>query len=264
MNGRSAFNASPFLGFLPFLTGRWRWCSPWHPLSPRQCREFTPNPADPGIFPKLGFAASCASVPIGRRLHAGETGMQQGADPKLLGVLSCSPLPPARCFLLGRCWIAQVCGAGSRCSVGIGVARSLSGASPGDTAGPGRRLTFTRGAQQKALGHKIWGMGGWWKLFRWWCPAPLTASVCEWCSLPGRRERIVAGLVRCGGGCALGCDSAGFGTSQAFTKLLWNSPVQSHSSWAHRLTYWWWLWGGETVFKYIGMSPVHGKTTDLS
>lgn len=78
--------------------------------------------------------------------------MERDADSKLLGsfgvlfvmsedlVRGCLNPPPS--FLLGRCWIAQVCSAGRRraplpafCSLGIGVARSLSGATPRDTAG---------------------------------------------------------------------------------------------------------------------------------
>lgn len=177
-------------GFSHSLRGGEGGAAPGDPLSPRRCREFTPNPADPG---------SRRSVPIGRLRGAPmqvRRGMQQDADSKLpgcFGALSCYPLavpPQARCFLLGRCWIAQVCSAGSRCSLGIGVARSLSGASPGDTAGPGAAWLSPGGAQHKPVDTKFGGKDG-------SCPdvhalllrQPLSVSD----ALPGHRER--GGLV---------------------------------------------------------------------
>lgn len=158
MNGRSAFNASPCLGFLPFLAGQWGWCSPWDPLSPRLCREFTPNPAGPG---------SCGPVPI-RRLRGAP--MQVSQD-----VARCWLQTPGLFWKSFRatpwpCRLKPVVFS----SVGAGLHRSavpeplpalllrgdwscqvLIWSLPWRRSRPARRLTFTRGCSAKALGRKI-------------------------------------------------------------------------------------------------------------
>lgn len=160
----------------PLLINEWEKCLHSQPMFP-----ILPSPA-----------AGCPSA----GWWVGRGKMERDAESKLLGsfgVLFVIPedlmhgcLNPPPSFLLGRCWIAQVCSAGRRraplpafCSLGIGVARSLSGATPRDTAGLDAAWLSPEGARQKPLDTR-WG--GRWKLLdlRCSCPAPLTASLCKW------------------------------------------------------------------------------------
>lgn len=86
-------------------------------------------------------------------------------------------------LLGGRCWIAQVCSTSGRWAPlptllpRIGVARALSGATPGDTALPGPASTQ---APCKNPRTKVWGEQGWRLLaFRGPCRAPWPAAACK-------------------------------------------------------------------------------------
>lgn len=159
----------------PLLINEWKkcfQCQPVSSVSPSPCgavRVVQPlGSAQPTAVPGI-HRKSCGSVPI-RRLCGAPMQVRQDVarcwlqTPGLFWspfVVPLNVLPQGRCSLLGRCWIAQVCSAGSRCpprcSVGIGVARSLSGASPGDTAGPDAAWLSPGGAQQKPVDTKLGG-----------------------------------------------------------------------------------------------------------
>lgn len=165
----------------PLLINEWEkrfQCQPVSWVSPIPCgaaRVVQPlgsaqPSAVPGIYPKSfgsGTLRLRAHPEAARRSHAGEPGRGKMLTPNswaVVEVLSCYPLampPQARCFLLGRCWIAQVCSARAAARLAAPWGLELPGPyldPPLETQPARTPLDFhPGGAQQKPLDTKILG-----------------------------------------------------------------------------------------------------------